>query len=292
VKPAPFAYEAPTTLAEAVDRLGEYGDEAKVLAGGQSLVPVLALRLSRFEALVDLNGVEELAYVRREGGAVVVGAMTRQATIEADPLVREAVPVLAEATRLIGHFQIRNRGTLGGSVAHGDPAAEYPAVVLALDGTVTAAGPSGTRSIAAADLYDGPMTTTLADDEVLAAVSFPVWGAGSGFAVREAARREGDFATAGVVAAVTVADGRVSRAAIALFGMGSTPVRARAAEAALVGVDPGGLDLAEVGRAAVADVDPPSDVHASARYRTRVAAHLVADALGTAFRTARQEASA
>ena len=291
MKPAPFTYEAPTTLAEAVDVLGRYGDEAKVLAGGQSLVPVLALRLARFEALVDLNRVEELAYVREDDGAVVIGAMTRQATVEADPLVRRAVPVLAEATRLIGHFQIRNRGTLGGSIAHGDPAAEYPAVVTALDGTVTVAGPNGHRQIAAADLYDGPMTSTLADEEILAAVSFPVWGPGSGFAVREMARREGDFATAGTVVGVTVADGKISRAAISLFGMGPVPLRARAAEAQLVGAQVSGdgatgLDLTEVGQAAVAGIDPPSDVHASGRYRARVASRLVARALESALQEA------
>ena len=286
MKPAPFLYEAPTSLSEAVDCLAGYGDEAKVLAGGQSLVPVLALRLARFEALVDLNGVDELAFIRQDDGHVVVGAMTRQATIEVDPLVLRSMPVLAAATRHIGHFQIRNRGTLGGSIAHGDPAAEYPAVVVALDATISVVGPSGRRQIAAADCYDGPMTTTLADDEILESVAFPVWGAGSGFAVREMARREGDFATAGVVAGVTIEDGRVSRAAVALFGMGPTPIRARALEGQLVGIEASAIDLTEIGRAAVADIDPPSDVHATGLYRRRVASRLVADALQSAIQEA------
>jgi carbon-monoxide dehydrogenase medium subunit len=286
VKPAPFVYEAPTSLSEAVDCLAGYGDEAKVLAGGQSLVPVLALRLSRFEALVDLNGVGELDFIRQEDGSVVVGAMTRQATVEKDRLVHRSVPALAMATRHIGHFQIRNRGTLGGSIAHGDPAAEYPAVVVALDATISVMGSSGRRQIAARDCYDGPMTTTLTDDEILESVAFPIWGPGSGFAVREIARREGDFAAAGVVAGVTLEDGRISRAAVALFGMGPTPVRAHDVEAQLLGLAPGAVDLEDIGRAAVADIDPPSDVHASGHYRTRVASRLVADALQSALQEA------
>jgi carbon-monoxide dehydrogenase medium subunit len=279
-------YEQPTTLDEAVDCLAGYGDEAKVLAGGQSLVPLLALRLSRFEALVDLNRVDELAYIREDDGFVVVGAMTRQASIETDPLIRRSVPVLSAATRLIGHFQIRNRGTLGGSVAHADPAAEYPAVVVALDATITAVGPGGRRVIRADACYDGPMTTTLADDEILESVAFPVWGQGSGFAVRERARREGDFATAGVVAGVTVADGRIIRAALAFFGMGPIPVRAHDVESQLVGTERGSADFTEIGESAVAHLDPPSDVHASAQYRRRVAARLVTSALSSALEEA------
>jgi carbon-monoxide dehydrogenase medium subunit len=292
VKPAPFAYEAPTTLSEAVSCLAAHGDEAKVLAGGQSLIPVLALRLARYEALVDLNRVEGLDNIRQEGSTVVVGAMTRQVTVGRDPLLRAAVPALSEATRLIGHDQIRNRGTLGGSVAHGDPAAEYPAVALALDATVTVVGPSGSRTIEAEDLYDGPMSTTLAEDEILTAVAFPVWGPGSGFAVREVARREGDFATAGVVAGVTVSDGRISRVALALFGVGATPQRFRQAEEELLGADTGTVDLADFGRTLAQQLDPPNDVHASTTYRTRVAARLVAEALHMALGTARQEAVA
>ncbi|SDH54086.1 FAD binding domain-containing protein [Pseudonocardia oroxyli] len=289
MKPAPFAYEAPTTVSEAVDCLASHGEEAKVLAGGQSLVPVLALRLARYEALVDLNRVGELDYVRREGSTMVIGAMTRQATIERDPTLRAAIPVLREATRLIGHPQIRNRGTLGGSVAHGDPAAEYPAVALATDATITVIGPAGPRIIEAADLYDGPMSTTLAEDEILTAVAFPVWCPGSGFAVREMARREGDFATVGVIAGVTLADDRISRAALALFGVGATPMRFRQLEGELLGADFLAVDPTDFGETLAQRLDPPNDVHASTAYRTRVAARLVAEALDAALDTARQE---
>jgi carbon-monoxide dehydrogenase medium subunit len=286
VKAAPFEYCAPTSLEEAVALLDVGDGDAKVLAGGQSLVPVMALRLSRFERLVDLNRIEELGRVRLREDQLVVGAMTRQSAIEVDALVRAHAPVLRKATRHIGHFQIRNRGTLGGSVAHGDPSAEYPAVVVALDATISVVGSSGGRQIAAASLYDGPMSTTLGDDEILESVAFPVWGAGSGFAVREVARREGDFATAGVVAAVTVDGGTITRAAVSLFGVGSTPVRLPALEAQLVGTGHRAADVRALGREAVVDLDPPSDIHASGSYRRRVAAELIAQALTEALEEA------
>jgi carbon-monoxide dehydrogenase medium subunit len=286
VKAASFAYSAPTSVPEAVDLLAEGGDDAKVLAGGQSLVPILALRLSRFGMLVDLNRVDDLDYVRHADDHLVVGAMTRQATIEEDLLARRYAPVLAKATRLIGHFQIRNRGTLGGSVAHGDPAAEYPAVAVALDARMNVVSRSGTRRIAARDFFVGPMTNALVDGELLESVAFPVWAPGSGFAVREAARREGDFAAAGVVAAATVESHTVTRVAVALFGMGPTPIRLDAVEAGMLGADPRSLDLTGIGREGVADLQPPADVHASGGYRRRVGAVLVAQALGEAFEEA------
>lgn len=282
MKPARFRYHAPATVAEAVGLLAEHGDDAKVLAGGQSLVPIMALRLGRYGHLVDLNRVGELAGVEARNGHVRIGAMTRQATVEHDATVAERVPLLARAAPHIGHLQIRNRGTVGGSIAHADPAAELPAVALALDAVVEVSGPDGDREVAAGDLFESMWMTSLADAEVLTAVRFPARAARQGFAVAEVARRHGDFAIVGTACAVTVDDGAVSDAAVALFGVGPTPVRAAAAEEALVtgGRD---VDLTEIGRLALADVEPTDDVHASGAYRRRAGATVVARALADAL---------
>jgi carbon-monoxide dehydrogenase medium subunit len=213
--------------------------------------------------------------------------MTTQATIERDPTIAAHVPLLAKAARLIGHFQIRNRGTVGGSIAHADPAAELPAVTLALDAALDVAGPDGMRTVPAADFFVSTFMTALESADVLTAIRFPVWGAGSGFAVEEVARRYGDFALAGVACAVQVERGNVGRVAIAMFGMGSTPVRAATAEAAAVGTPVDALDVDELGRVAVQDLDPPSDIHASRAYRHKVGAVLV----GRALRRAVEEAN-
>jgi carbon-monoxide dehydrogenase medium subunit len=271
VKPAPFEYHAPESLTDVVGLLAEHGDEAKPLAGGQSLVPMLALRLARFEHLVDLNRVADLQRIDRENGTLVVGAMARQAAVEHDQSVADAVPLLARAVPLIGHFQIRNRGTIGGSIAHADPASELPAVALTLDAEMEVVGASGTRRVPASDFFVGTWTSSIEPDEVLAAVRFPVWQGKAGFAIEEIARRSGDFALTGATCAV--ADGR---AAIGLFGMGHTPVRASndAEAAAAQGAPP-----REVGELAVRDLEPPDDVHASGRYRKQVGARMVERAL-------------
>jgi aerobic carbon-monoxide dehydrogenase medium subunit len=289
VKPAPFAYHAPASVDEAVGLLATLGDEAKVLAGGQSLIPMLNLRLTRFEALVDLGRIPSLRTIEPVDGAsdaVRVGAMVRQCDVGRDPLIAARVPLLARATPLIGHFQIRNRGTLGGSVAHADPAAEYPAVAAAVDAEIEAHGPAGIRTIPAADFFAGTWTTALEPDEVLTAVRFPTWGPGSGFAVREMARRHGDFAIVGAVCGLQVGDGSVARAAIALLGMDSIPRRADAAEAALVGRGIDTIDAEEVGRLAVAGLEPPDDLHASGGLRRRAAAALTARAIADAIEEA------
>ncbi len=289
MKPAPFEYHAPETVADVVGLLGEHGDDAKPLAGGQSLVPILSMRLTRFGHLVDLNRVDELVGIGRTNGTVTIGAMTRQAVVEHDDTVAGALPLLHRATPFIGHFQIRNRGTLGGSVAHADPASEYPVVALTLGAEMEVAGPSGRRTVAAADFFAGTWTTSLEPDELLVAVRFPVAAPGTGFGFEEIARRSGDFALAGAACAVQVGgDGRVTSAAIGLLGMGATPLRAGAAELALVGAAPDARDLAEIGRLAVADVEAVDDVHASADYRTRVGAHLVHRTLTAAIEEAQR----
>ncbi len=289
MKPAPFEYHAPESLADVTALLAEHGDDAKVLAGGQSLVPMLALRLTRFDHIIDLNRVSELQGVERSNGTLTVKSMTRQSVVEHDAAAGAAVPLLAEAIPLIGHFQIRNRGTVGGSIAHADPASELPAVALALDAELEVAGASGTRRVPAADFFLGTWTTAVEADEILTAVHFPVWQGNAGFAVEEIARRSGDFALAGVVAAVELDDaGAVSRSAIAFLGMAPTPVRAGAAEAALNGSSPTAPELAEIGRLAVGDTEPTADVHASAEYRQHVGAHLVERAVDRALGAARR----
>ena len=289
MKPAPFEYHAPTTIAEAAALLARLGDGAKLLAGGQSLVPMLAFRLAAFEHLVDVGRIEELKGVERRGDALRIGAGTTQSAIEASAEVASAVPLLAKATPLIGHFQIRNRGTLGGSLAHADPAAEYPAVALTLDATMEVVSRTGRRTIAARDFFDGIFTTTMVPGEILAGVSFPIWSGRSGFAVRELARRHGDFAIAGAAIGVELdADDRIRRAAIGLIGLGSQPERASAAEAELAGKPADAVDADEVGRRAVADpASVPSDLHGSAAYRRRVGAAMVARAWTAALAEAR-----
>ena len=280
MKPAPFEYHRPSSVGEAIDVLAAHGDGAKILAGGQSLVPMLALRLATFDHLVDVGRIEELQGVDRGDGSVWVGAGTAQALIERDPVVADAVPLLARATPLIGHFQIRNRGTVGGSVAHADPAAEYPAVVAALDAELEARSPRGARTIAAADFFTGLWSTALDDDEVLVGIRFPVWSGRRGCAIEEFARRHGDFAIAGAAVAVEVDDeDRIRRCGVGLFGLGSTPVRAVAAEAEVVGRTVGEVVAAELGELAMSTLeDVPADLHGSAAFRTRVAAAMVARA--------------
>jgi carbon-monoxide dehydrogenase medium subunit len=287
VKAAPFEYHAPQTLDEALGLLAEFGDEAKLLAGGQSLVPVLALRLARFEHLVDLNRIPALRYIDASNGVTRVGAMTTHATIGGSAEVRGRVPLLAEATPYIGHFQIRNRGTIGGSLSHADPGAEYPAVALALDAEIVLASARGTRTVPAAEFFTGTFTTVAEPDEVLTEVRFA--GRPQGCAVLELARRHGDFALAGVACAVELDSAeRIASLRLALFGVASTPVRATTAEQAACGTAAGALDPEAVGRAALAGVSCTSDLHADAGYREQVAAHLAAQAVRLALAEARQ----
>jgi carbon-monoxide dehydrogenase medium subunit len=287
MKPSTFEYHVPETVDEAVSLLTELGDEAKVLAGGQSLVPMLSLRLAYFDHLVDVGRIDDLRGIRHENGVVHIGATTVDAALERDDGLAGRVPLLARATPFVGHFQIRNRGTVGGSVAHADPAGEYPAVTLALDAEVEVASAQGRRTIAARDLFTGFWSTALAPDELLVGLRFPVWTGRCGFGVREFARRFGDFAVAGAVVAIELDDeDRVQRSAIGLLGLGQTPLRATAAEAAAGGQGTD-LDADELGALAVADLDEvPSDVHGSASYRRRVGAAMVSRAWTDAMREA------
>jgi carbon-monoxide dehydrogenase medium subunit len=236
VKPAPFEYHAPDSAEEAVGLLAELGDGAKVIAGGQSLVPVLAMRLAVFDHLVDIRRITALRGIEVRGDSVWIGAGTTEAAVGNSADVAGRVPLLSRATPLIGHFQIRNRGTIGGSLAHADASAEYPAVALTLDATMEALSPRGQRTIPAAEFFTGIWETALEPDELLTAVSFPAATGRRGFAVEEFARRSGDFAVAGATVAVTLdGSGGVSQCAIGLFGLGPSALRSPAAEAVATG---------------------------------------------------------
>ncbi len=289
MKPSAFDYHRPETVQDAVALLLEYGDAAKVLAGGQSLVPMLALRLAAFDHLIDITRIEGLAGIERHDGSVWLGAATTQAAIERSSLVAEALPLLARATPFIGHFQIRNRGTIGGSLAHADPAAEYGAIALALDAEFDVLSPAGARVVPAAEFFTGLWSTALEDDDLLTGVRFIPWEGRCGFAIEEFARRHGDFAIAGAAVAVELtADDRVHRCHIGLLGLGMTPERATAAEAALEGRSAEEVDAEEIGQLAMTGLESiPSDVHGSDAYRRQVGAVVVARAWRDALQEAR-----
>ena len=286
MKPAPFEYVRPGSLDEALATLAAHADTAKVLAGGQSLVPLMNLRLSRPGVIVDLNGLADLAYIRAENGGLAIGALTRQRAIEKSAVVRERAPLLAEATPLIGHMPIRSRGTIGGSLAHADPAAEYPAVAVALDATFTIARRGGERTVAAPDFFRTYLTTALEPDEILTRIDLPGPPPRSGVAFLELTRRHGDFAIAGAAVVVTIdGAGAVSRARIALCGVGPTPLRATRAEAALVGQRPSRAVLEEAARVAATESDPADDLHGSAEYRREMSGVFTRRALTRALET-------
>jgi len=288
MKPAPFAYHRPATLDEALALLAEHGGEAKPLAGGQSLIPAMNFRLARPAVLVDLNRVAELGYVRAGRDGLQIGAMTRQRAVERSEAVRSAAPLLAEAMPFIAHPQIRNRGTVGGSLAHADPAAELPAVMLALEARFRARGPQGERWIPAGEFFTGILETALGPDELLLEVAVPKSPARTGYAFAELARRRGDYALVGVAARVTLdRRGRCQAARITLFSVGDGPVLATAAAAMLDGQEPSPEAMrAAADAAAQRDIDPPSDIHASAAYRRRLAAVLTRRALQRAVERA------
>ncbi len=273
MKPAPFDYVAPASLDEAVSALASGDGDAKVLAGGQSLIPMLALRLARPATLVDINRLPGLDGLREASGVLEIGALVRQRALERWAASRS--PLFAEVLRHVAHPPIRNRGTIVGNVVHADPASELPALLLCLEGVVMARGPRGERVIPADRFYRAPLTTALGADELATAVRFTLPPAGAGWGFAEVSRRHGDFALVGAVAVLTRAgDGTVTRARLAFFGAGGTPSRGLAAERALEGRAPSPALLAETARAAAAALSPDGDIHATAGYRRRVAATL------------------
>jgi len=289
VKPAAFAYHRPAGVDETLELLHAHGSDAKPLAGGQSLIPAMNFRLARPAVLVDLNRVTELDFIRRDdGGAIHCGAMTRQRTLEHHPDVIGGAGLLAETMPHVAHAQIRNRGTLGGSAAHADPAAEIPAVLLALDAQFLLRGREGTRSVSAGQFFTGLFQTALAPGELLVEVVCPPLPPRSGWAFLEIARRHGDYALTGVAAVVTLAErGRCADSRIALLGVGEGPVLAARARKALKGETPTSAVLRDAAQAAAGkDIDPPGDIHASSAYRRQLVGVLTRRALTAAFERA------
>ncbi|MEO8289205.1 MAG: xanthine dehydrogenase family protein subunit M [Chloroflexota bacterium] len=289
MKPAPFDYYAPDMREEALLLLSRYGGDAKPLAGGQSLVPSMNFRLAQPSILVDLNGVGDLfgIHIPEEGG-LRIGAMTRQRVVERSPLVRQHAPLVSEAMPYIAHPQIRNRGTFGGSLAHADPAAELPALALALEAQFRVQSSSGERMIPAADFFLGLFTTALEPDELLVDVTLPALPPRTGTAFEEFARRHGDYALAGVSAVVTLADdGTVSAARVVLFSVGDMPVLASSVDAMLVRVVPTTEAIDAAAEAVNADIEPQSDIHATDAYRRHIAGVLTRRVLRKAVERAR-----
>ena len=268
MKPPPFSYHDADTVEEALDLLAEHGDEGKVLAGGQSLVPLLNFRLANPDHVIDVNRLGELAGITRREGVLRIGALTRQSMVERSRLVAGNWPLLTEAISYVAHAQIRNRGTVGGSVAHADPAAELPVAFLALDATVRARSRRGERTIPIDDLFVTHLTTTLEPDELLVEIEVPPLPARTGYAFTEYARRHGDFALGGACVLVTVdAGGTCTAASVALLAAAPMPLRAAAAEEALVGSDLGDAVAEEAAALAVDGIAPTGDIHGSSEYR-------------------------
>lgn len=282
MKPAPFDYAAPDSLTAALALLAQYGEDAKPLAGGQSLVPAMNFRLAQPAVLVDLNRVEALQYIRPEAdGGLRIGAMTRQRAVERDQHVAGLVPLLAEAMPVIAHPQIRNRGTIGGSMAHADPAAELPAVAVAADARFLLRSERGERVLAADDFFQGIYTVDIQPDELLVEIAFPPWPARTGWSFREVARRHGDFALAGVAATVMLdTQGRCQAARLVYISVGERPINAAGAAQLLLGnelTDESVSAAAE--HAAAVEIDPSGNIHASAAYQRHLVRVLTRQAL-------------
>lgn len=285
MKPVKFDYFAPVSLAEALGLLAQYGEDAKILAGGQSLMPMMNMRLVRPRVIVDINRIGEIAYISPgRDGVLAIGALTRQRQLEQSSVVQESVPLLAAGMPFIGHTQIRNRGTIGGSLAHSDPAAELPALSVALGGEFVLAGDGRERVVSAADFFVTHLTTALEPVEILTEIRLPTTNGRWRWGFQEVCRRQGDFALVGVIAMLQLDGGGVCQAArIVLFGVGGTPVRMSNAEDILVGSSVGGETRGEVAEVVSQELDPFSDIHASARYRKEVGGVLTRRALEAAL---------
>jgi carbon-monoxide dehydrogenase medium subunit len=290
MKPAPFEYYAPGTRAEVLALLAQHGDGAKVLAGGQSLVPSMNFRLAQPGILIDLNGIADLFGIAADGEGLRIGAMTRQRTVERSAEVARLAPLVAEAMPDIAHPQIRNRGTFGGSIAHNDPAAELPALMVALGARLRVQSATGERILAADEFFQGVFTTALEPEELLVEVLIPRLPPRTGTAFAEVARRHGDYAMAGAAAVVTLAgDGTVAAARLVYLAIGDGPVPAPSVEALLVGETPTPEAIQAAAAAVDGDIDPPTDIHATAAYRRHLARVLAGRVLGRAAARARKE---
>ncbi len=289
MKPAAFEYYRPRTLDEALSLLAEHGEDAKPLAGGQSLIPAMNFRLATPAVLVDLNELAELSYVRKGSGTIRIGSMTRQSLIERDPLIAATAALVTDAMPYVAHRAIRNRGTVGGSLAHADPAAELPAVMMALDARLTVSGTAESREVPAADFFTGLFTTAIQPGELLTEIAIPPQAPNSGHAFEEISRRHGDFALVGVAAVVQLDGGGLCTGArIALLSVGDRAMLATHAAEVLIGHQPSAeLIRAAAETTSTEDIDPSTDIHASARYRRQLASVLTRRVLNRAFARAR-----
>jgi len=271
--PAAFDYHRAATVDEAIALLQQYGDEAKLLAGGHSLIPAMKLRLSQPEHLIDIGRLQGLSYIRVDGGVVAIGALTTYTQIEHSDVLRQQLPILPECASVIADQQVRNRGTLGGSVAHSDPASDMPGVVLALKGELVAQGPKGTRTIKADDFFIGTFTTALEPDEILTELRFAIPAPRTGSAYEKLANKASHYAVAGCAAVVTLDnDGTCTSASIAITGAGLQTTRASAVEAALVGKKLDAAAATEAASHADEGLDLVEDIHGSKEYRRQMTA--------------------
>jgi CO/xanthine dehydrogenase FAD-binding subunit len=289
MRPAPFAYAAARSVDDAVKLLTQYGGDAKLIAGGQSLMPLLNFRVATPSYLIDISGLTDLDYIRSLSDGIVIGALTRQRTIELSELVQKRCPLLHEAIRHVGHVQTRNRGTIGGSLAHGDAAAELPAVVVALGGRLVLQSGAGRRTLSAGEFFQTYLTTALKPDEILVAIELDGWSTNAGYSFQELGRRKGDFALVGAAAGIVLTpSGQVARAGLALMGVGPTPVDLNAALTDLFrGRAPSDADLAAIADMVSANIEPESDIHAPADYRRHLAGVLAKRTVSTAIARAR-----
>lgn len=283
MKNPPFVYHRPESVEEALALLAEHGDDAKILAGGQSLLPTMALRLGPPEQLIDISRLPGLDAVGvADNGAVAIGALVRHADAERSDLLAERAPLVHQAMPYIGHAAIRSRGTVVGSIAHADPAAELPAVALAAGATIRATSTQGSREIDAADFFQGYLTTAMRSDELATEVVFAPWSAKAGGAVVEVARRHGDYAIVGLACRLEVEAGTITDAALAFLGVGSTPIRATAAEQTLIGASAVPTSFDEAAAVVSATLEPTADLHGSVNYRRHLAGVLTRRGLDTA----------
>lgn len=286
MKPAPFDYVAPTTIKGACDALAEACGGATVLAGGQTLMPLLNLRMSQPFILIDINHIPELKGISRVEGGIRIGPTTRQCDVIQNDILKQDLPVISEAVSHVGHHQTRNRGTIGGSITLGEPAAELPATAVALGAKIEIQSSKETRVVTAEDFYQGPYMNVLEHDELVTGIIFPSWPQGHLTLFHELAQRPGDFALVGLVGALAVEAGKVTRAGLAWFGMGPTPMRAKQAESLLVGKSLDSIDPVEIAESAILDTAPFDDQHTSGEYRKTVGVRLFAKALRETIQSA------
>ncbi|MFC0131591.1 carbon monoxide dehydrogenase [Massilia eurypsychrophila] len=280
--PPAFDYHAPRSIGEAIALLTELGDDAKLLAGGHSLLPMMKLRFAQPGALIDINRIAELRGISEAGGMIRIGAMTSESELAASPLLRQKLPLLPEGALLIADPQVRNRGTIGGDIAHGDPGNDHPAIAMALDATFVLQGPGGERQVKAVDFFLGTYLTALADNEILTAILVAPFRPGTGYAYQKLKRKTGDFATAGAAVVLRIAGGVVTEVAIGLTNVAPTALRAAAAEAALIGKPVNDATLAAVAQAVRLACDPAADLRGDIEYKTAMAGEMVKRAIRTA----------